>query len=135
LRISENRVLRRIFGSKRQLESGRWTTIHEELHNLYSSLNTIRVIKSRWMRWTGQVACLGVTKKCIQILVRKQEAKRPFGRPKCRWEDDILMHFKEVGCKGVSWILDSSGSVEYQVVGSCQHGNEILGSIKGKEFD
>jgi hypothetical protein len=65
LRVFENRMLRRIFGSKRE-EDRSWRKFHNELHSLYSSPNVVRVIKSRRMRWTGHVACMGEREKCLQ---------------------------------------------------------------------
>jgi hypothetical protein len=77
-------VLRRILGSKRE-EDGSWRKLHnDELHNLYSSLNTVRVIKSRGMRWTGHVACMGEGRGVYRVLVGNPEGKRPLGRPRRR---------------------------------------------------
>jgi hypothetical protein len=88
LRVFENRVLRRIFGPKREEVTGEWRKLYnEELHNLYSSPDIIRKIKSRRMRWTGHVACTGEDRKLCTVLVRKPEGKRPLRRPRCRWED------------------------------------------------
>jgi hypothetical protein len=77
LRAFENRVLRRIFGPKRDEVTGDWSKLHnKELHNLYSSPNIIRMIKSRWMRWAGQVARMGETWNANRILVGKAETTR-----------------------------------------------------------
>jgi hypothetical protein len=77
LRVFENRALRRIFGPKRDDVTGEWRKLHsEELHNLYSSSNNIRQIKSRQMRWAGHVACMGVERKLYKVLVGKREGKR-----------------------------------------------------------
>jgi hypothetical protein len=85
LRILENRVLRRIFGPKRD-EDGSWRKLHnDELHNLYSSPNIVRVIKSRRMRWAGHVAHMGEGRGVYRVLVGCPEGKRPLGRPRCRW--------------------------------------------------
>jgi hypothetical protein len=82
LRVFENRVLRRIFGPKREEVTGEWRKLHnEELHNLYSSPNIIRMIKSRRMRWAGQVARMGEKRNAYRILVGKPEGRRPLGRP------------------------------------------------------
>jgi hypothetical protein len=82
LRVFENRVLRRIFGPKRDEVTGGWGKLHnEELHNLYSSPSIIRMIKSRRMRWAGQVTRMGETRNAYSILVRKPKGKRPLGRP------------------------------------------------------
>jgi hypothetical protein len=79
-RVVENRMLRRIFGPKRNGVIGEWTKLHnEELNDLYSPTNIIRVIKSRNIRWAGHVACMGE-----RILMGKPEGKRPLGRPPCR---------------------------------------------------
>jgi hypothetical protein len=89
LRVSEKRVLRRIFGPKRE-EDGSWRTMHnDELHSLYSSPNIVRAIKSRRMRWAGHVARMGEAKSVYRILVGRPEVKRPLGRPRSRWEDNI----------------------------------------------
>jgi hypothetical protein len=81
--VFENRVLRRIFGPKRDEVTGEWRKMHnEELHNLYSSTDIIRQVKSRRMRWAGHVARMGEEKKVYTVLVGKFEGKRPFGRPR-----------------------------------------------------
>jgi transcription termination factor 2 len=77
---------------------------NEELHNLYSSPNIIRMIKSRRMRWAGHVARMGETRNVYRILVGKAERKRPLGRPRCRWVDNIKMDLREIGWDGVDWI-------------------------------
>jgi hypothetical protein len=83
LRASENRVLRSIFGPKREEITGKRRKMHSgELHNLYSSPDIIRQIKSRRMRWTGQVARMGEGRTVYKFLVRKPEGKRPLGRPR-----------------------------------------------------
>jgi hypothetical protein len=81
----ENRVLRRISGSKREEVAGDWRRLHnEELHNFYASPNIIRVIKSRRMRWAGHVAHMGGMRNVYRILVGKSERKRSLGRPERR---------------------------------------------------
>jgi hypothetical protein len=81
--VFENRVLRRIFGSKRDEVTGEWRKLHNgELHNLYSSPDIIRQIKSRRMRWTGHVACMGEGRNVYRVLVGKPEGKRPLERPR-----------------------------------------------------
>jgi hypothetical protein len=83
-------VLRRIFGPKRDEVTGDWRKLHnEELHNLYSSPNIIRMIKSRRMKWTGHLARMGETRNAYRILLGKPEGKRPLGRPRRRWVDNI----------------------------------------------
>jgi len=85
LRVFESRVLRRIFGPKRDKVTGEWRTLHnEELNNLYSSPNTVQVIKSRRMRWTGHVARMGEGRGVYRILMGKPEGRRPLGRPRRR---------------------------------------------------
>jgi hypothetical protein len=97
LRVFENRVLRRIFGPKRDEVKGEWRKLHnEELHNLCSSPDIIRQIKSRRMRWAGHVARVGEERKVYKVLVEKPEGKRPLGRPRRRWEDGIRMDLRGV---------------------------------------
>jgi hypothetical protein len=106
LRMSENRVLRRIIGPKRDEVIGGWRKLHEELHVLYSSPSIIRVIKARRMRWAGNMARMGEVRGAY-ILVGRPEGRRPLGRPRHRWEDNIKMGLREIvwGCG-----LDSFGS-------------------------
>jgi hypothetical protein len=104
LRVFENRVLRRIFGPKRE-EDGSWRKLHnDELHNLYSSPNIIRVIKSRSMRWAGHVARIGERKGVYKVSVGRPEGKRPLGRPRRRWEENIKLDLREMGIDGATWI-------------------------------
>jgi len=92
LRVFENKVLRRIFGPKRDEVTGEWRKLHnEELNCLYCSPNTVRVIKSRRMRRAGHVARMGKGRGVYGVLVGKPEGKRPLGRPRRRWEDNIKM--------------------------------------------
>ena len=92
----ENRVLRRIFGSKRDGVTGEWRKLHnEELNDLYCSPNIVRVIKSRRMRWAGHVAGMGERRGAYRFLVEKPEGKGPLGRPRCRWEDNITTDFRK----------------------------------------
>jgi hypothetical protein len=84
--VFENRVLRRIFGPKRDEVTGEWRRLHnEELNDLYSSPNIIRLIKSRRIRWAGHIACMGEGRGAYRILVGRPEGKRPLGRPRRRW--------------------------------------------------
>jgi hypothetical protein len=96
--VCENRVVRRIFGPKRDEVRGEWRKLHnEELHILYSSRNIIRQIKSRRMRWAGYVACMREERKVYGVLMGKPEGKRPLERPRHRWEDGIRMDLREIG--------------------------------------
>jgi hypothetical protein len=91
LRVFENRVLRRIFGPKRE-EGGSWKKLHnDELHSLYSSPNIVRVIISRKIRWVGHVARMGEGRGVYRVLVGTPEGKRPLGKPRRRWQDNIKM--------------------------------------------
>jgi hypothetical protein len=105
LRVFENRVLRRIFGPKRDEVTGGWGMLHsEELHDLYSSPSIIRIIKPRRMRWAGHVARLGEKRNMGRLLVGTPEEERPLGRPRNRWVDNIRMDLGEVGWVDVDWI-------------------------------
>jgi hypothetical protein len=105
LRVFENRVLRRIFGPKRDEVKGQWRKLHNgELHKLYSSPDIIRQIKSRRMRWAGHVARMGEGRNVYRVLGGKPEGKKPLGRPKRRWEDGFKMDLREIGWGGVEWI-------------------------------
>ena len=105
LRVFENRVLRRIFGSKREEVTGERRKLHtEELNDLYSSPKIVWVIKSRRMRWAGHVARMGEWRGVYRVLVGKPEGRRPLGRPRRRWEDNIRMDLREVGCGCVDWM-------------------------------
>jgi len=105
LRVFENRVLGRIFWLKRDEVRGEWRKLHkEERNDLYISPNIFRVIKSRRMRWTGRIACMGVRRDVYRVLVGKPEGKRPLGRPRRRWEENIKTDLQEVGCGGMDWI-------------------------------
>jgi hypothetical protein len=105
LRVFENRVLRRIFGPKSDGVTGGWRKLHNEgLHNLYSSPSIIRIIKLRRMRWAGHVAQMGEKRNLYRLLVGKPEGKRPLGRPRRRWIDNIKMDLLEVGLNVVDWI-------------------------------
>jgi hypothetical protein len=100
-RMFENRLLRRIFGPKRDEVTGEWSKLHsEELHILYSSPN----IKSRRMRWAGCVARMVEERNVYRVLMGNPEGKRPLGRPRCRWGDGIRMDLREIGWGSVDWI-------------------------------
>jgi hypothetical protein len=103
--VFENRVLSRIFGPKRNEVTGEWRKLHtEELNNLYSSPNIVRVITSRRMRWAGHVACMGEERCVYRALVKNPEGRSPLERPRRRWENNIRMDLREVGCGCVDWI-------------------------------
>jgi len=107
LRVFENMVLRRIFGPRRDEVMGEWRRLHnEELNGLYSSPNIVRVIKSRRMRWAGNVAHMGEERGVYRVLVGKPEGKKQLGRPRRRWVDNIMMDLQEVGLgvwTGLGW--------------------------------
>jgi hypothetical protein len=108
-KLSENRVLRRTFGPKREAVAGGWRRLHnEELHNLYASPNIIKAVKSARIRWAGLVARRGEMTNAHSILVGRPEWKRPIGSPKRTWEYNIRMDRREkiVG----KCIADTSGS-------------------------
>jgi hypothetical protein len=101
--VFENKVLR-IFGPKRDGVTGGWRKLHnEELHNLYSSKIIIRIIKSRRMRWAGHVARMGEKRNVHRLLVSKPEGKRPLGRPRRRWINNIKIDLLEI-VNVVDWI-------------------------------
>jgi len=102
LRVFENRVLRRIFGPKRDEVTGEWRKLHnEELNDLYCSPNIVPLLKSRRMRWARHVARMGERRGVDRVLVGKPEGKRPLVRHKRRWEDNIKMDLQEVGFGGM----------------------------------
>jgi hypothetical protein len=104
--VFENRVPRRIFRPKRDEVTGERRKLHSgELHNLYSSPDIIREIKSMRMWWAGHVARMGEGRNVYRVLVGKPEGKRPLQRPRRRWEYGIKMDLREVGWGGgVEWI-------------------------------
>jgi hypothetical protein len=105
LRVFQNRVLRRVFGPKRDKVMGEWRKLHnEELHDLYSSPSIIRIIRSRRMRRAGHVARIWEKRNAYRLLLGKPEGKRPLGRPRCRWMDNIRMDLGGVGWADVDWI-------------------------------
>ncbi|KAJ4451853.1 hypothetical protein ANN_03331 [Periplaneta americana] len=105
LRVFENKVLRKIFEAKRDEVTGEWRKLHNaELHALYSSPDIIRNIKSRRLRWAGHVARMGESRNAYRVLVGRPAGKRPLGRPRRRWEDNIKMDLREVGYDGRDWI-------------------------------
>jgi hypothetical protein len=103
--VFENRMLRRIFEPKRDEVIGEWRKLHnEELHDLYSSPSIIRIIKARRMRWAEHVARMGEKSDAYKLLAGKPERRRPLGRPRRRWLDNIRMDVVEVGSGDVDWI-------------------------------
>ena len=105
LRVFGNLVLRRIFGPKRDEVTGEWRKLHnEELNDLHSSPNIVRVIKWRRMKWAGHVALMVGKRGVYRVLMGKPEGKRPLGRPRRRWEGNIKMNLQEVGYGGMDWI-------------------------------
>jgi hypothetical protein len=101
----ENRVLRRIFGPKRDEVTAEWRKLHnEELNDLYSLTNIVLEVNSRRMRWAGHVARMGEDRGVHRVLVGKPEGKRPLGRPRRRWEDNIKMDLQAVGGGHGDWM-------------------------------
>jgi hypothetical protein len=104
LRVFENRVLRRILRPRRDQVTREWRKLHnQELNDVYSP-NIVWVIKSRRMKWTGHVARMGERRKAYRVLVGKPGGKRPLGRLRPRWQNNIKMDLQEVGCGGRDWI-------------------------------
>jgi len=105
LRVFENRVLRRVFGLKRDEVTGEWRKLHNEgLSDLYSLPNIVRVVKLRRMRRERHVACMEEGRGAHRVLVGKRDGKRPMWRPRCRWEDNIKMDLQEVGGGCGDWL-------------------------------
>ena len=105
LRVFENMVLWRIFGPRSDEVTGEWRRLHNvELNDLYCSPNNVRVIKSGRMRWAAHVARMGEERGLYRVLVGEPEGRRPLGRPRLRWVDNIRMHLQEVGCGYMDWI-------------------------------
>jgi len=101
MRVFENRVLRRVFGPTRDEVTGEWRKLYnEELRDLYPLPNIVRVVKSRRMRWAGHVVRMGEGRVVHRVLAGKPDGKRPLGRPRRRWEDNIKMYLREVGGSG-----------------------------------
>jgi hypothetical protein len=128
LRVYENRVLRRVFGPKRDEVTGEWKKLHnEERNGLYSLPNIVRVVKSRRMRWAGHVVHMGEVRGVHRVLMGKPDGKRPLGRPRRRWEDNIKMDLQEVGGGRGDWMGG-------QMAGTCGCGEGLSGSINAGNF-
>jgi hypothetical protein len=113
LRVFENRVFRKIFGPKRE-EDGSWRKLHnDELDNLYSSPNIVRVIKSRRMRGEGHMARME-GRGVYRVSVGGPEGKRPLGRRRRRWEDNIKMDLREIWIDGANWIQLAQDRVQWR---------------------
>ena len=104
LRVFENRVLRRIFGPRRDEVTGERRSHNKEIKDLYSSSNIVRVIKSRRMRWAGKLAHMGEERGVYRVFMGKPEGRRPLRRPRRRWGDNIRTDLQEVGCGYMDWI-------------------------------
>ena len=105
LRVFKNKVLRKIFGDKTDEIRGQWRKLHNaELHALHSSPNIIRSLKSRRLRWAGHVGSMEQSRYAYRVLVGKPEGKRPLGRLRRRWKDNIKMDLKEVVSDSRDWI-------------------------------
>jgi hypothetical protein len=103
--VFENSVLRKIFGAKRDEVIGEWRKLrNEELHDLYSSPSIIRIMKSRRITWARHVPRMGEKRNAYRLLVGKPEGRRPLGRPRRRWVDNIRMDLVEVGMGDMDWI-------------------------------
>jgi hypothetical protein len=107
----KNRVLRKIFRPKKDEITVEWRRLHnEELCDLYSSSNIIRVIKSRRMKWAGHMARMGNRSGAYTVLEGRPDGKRPFGRPRRRWENHIKMYLQEVGWGSMDWLWLRTGT-------------------------
>jgi len=122
LRVFENTVFRRICGPRRGEITGEWRRLHnEELNDLYSSPNIVRMIKSRRMRGAGHVAHMGDKRGVYRFLLGKPEGRRPLGRSRHRWVDNIRMDLQEVGYGYMDW---NGLSQDRDVADACECGNE-----------
>jgi hypothetical protein len=114
LKVFGNRVLRKIFGPKRDAD-GSWRKLHnDELHSLYSSPTNARMIKSRRMRWAGHVARMGEGKVFTGFCFGGPKVRDHWGRPRRRWEDNIKMYLGEVGIGGANWIQVAQDRVQWR---------------------
>ena len=123
--VFEKRVLRRLFGLKRDEVTGEWGKLHnEELRYLYSLPNIMRVVKSRTMRWARHVARMEEGRGVHSVLMGKPEGKRPLGRPRRQWENNIMMDLQEVGGDG-DWMELAQDRDRWRAL--CENGNELSG--------
>jgi hypothetical protein len=114
LRVSENKLLGKIFGPKRE-EDGSWRKVHnDDIHCLYSSPNIVRVIKSRRVKWAVHVARMGEGRGVYRVLVGRAGGKRPLGRPRSRWEDNIKLDLREIGIDEANWIRLAQNGVQWR---------------------
>ena len=112
LKIFENRILRRIFGPKRD-ENREWRRLNnEKLHSLYRSVNTVRMIKSRRLRWAGHLDRIEERRSAFKMLTYNPTWKRPLERPRRRWGDNIRMDLEEIGINAGNWV-DSTQDGNY----------------------
>jgi hypothetical protein len=126
-RFSDPKYFTEIFGTKRDEVTGEWRKLHnEELHNLYSSPDIIRQVKTWRMRWAGHVARMGEERKVYKVLVGKPEGKRPLGRPRRRWEDGVRMDLGEIGLGDVEWIRLAQGRDGWRAVVSAVMNLRVL---------
>jgi hypothetical protein len=128
--LEASRVLRRMFGPK---VAGGWRRLHnEEFHNLYASPSIIKLINSRKMRRAGHVARMGEMRNVYSIFVRNPRGRKPLGRPRRRWKDNIRMYLRKVVWDGVDWIHVTQDRDQWRAV--VEDGNVTSGSIKREEF-
>jgi hypothetical protein len=126
-------VLRGVFGPKKDEVTGEWRKLHnEKLNDLFSLPNIVRVVKSRRMRWAGHVACIGENRIVHKVLVEKPEGKRPLGRPRRKWEDNIKMDLQEVGRGRGDWMELAQDRDRWQALGGYSEG--LSGSINAGNF-
>jgi hypothetical protein len=119
--VFENIVPRKTFRTKKDGVTGGWRKLHnEELRNLYSSPSIMRIIKSRMMRWVGHVARMGVNMNVYRLLVGNPEGKRPVGRPKLRWVNNIKMDLGEIRRGGVDWFGLAQDSYRWRALGNAE---------------
>jgi hypothetical protein len=110
----KNRVLRKILGRTREGD-GSWRKLHnDELHSLYSSPNIVRETESRRMRWAGHVVRMGEGIGVYRVLVGRPEGKKPLGRPRHRWEDNIRLDLREIKIDGANWMQLAQDRVQWR---------------------